>query len=33
MNTYIAGKDLMKLHFQNKNLFTVNYLEIINDQH
>ena len=27
MNTWIAGKDLMKHHYQIKNLFTVNYIK------
>ena len=27
MNTWIAGKDLMKHRYQIKNLFTVNYIK------
>ena len=26
MNTWIVGKDLMKIHFQIKKFFTVNYI-------
>ena len=29
MNTWTVGKDLMKLHFQIKKLFTVNYIQKI----